>query len=297
MKNELVIIIWGKIGDILVSSAAIRALKETHPDKQLILYCSSEAQRDVFRNNPYVHSIRIFRIWNLLKHPYHLYVYLFDRKRIKYYRTYFQYIPLTWIYEKSVKDIVPETFGDLNVVQRQSDVQLFFTKEEENRARERLAPFRNVIFMHIFSGSSVNHHWPLNRWEKLVASMPGCTFIQLGNKSEPQVAGTIDWRGQTSLREALCLIKYGSSFVGVDSCFSHATNAFNLPGVVLFGDSSPIYWGHSNNINIYKAVRCSPCYYHLAPAACPYDHACMNLIEVEEVRLALLRQLEVSRNI
>jgi ADP-heptose:LPS heptosyltransferase len=89
----------------------------------------------------------------------------------------------------------------------------------------------------------------------------------------------------------LAILKYARSFVGIDSSLAHATNAFDLPGVILFGDSNPATWGHDNNINLYTAVRCSPCYYYVWNHPCPYGHECMESITVEDVKKALLRQL------
>ena len=145
--------------------------------------------------------------------------------------------------------------------------------------------------MHIHSKSSQNHHWELENWEELIKQLPDYTFIQLGLKTEPEVKGALDWRGKTLFREALCLLKYADSFVGVDSNMAHATNAFDMPGVVLFGDSSPVHWGKPNNINIYKEVECSPCYYELWHERCPYGHECMKLITVEDVKKALIQQM------
>jgi len=154
-----------------------------------------------------------------------------------------------------------------------------------------MAPYKNTVLMHIHSRSSVNHHWPIEKWEALIEALPDCTFIQIGNKDEKYVKGSLDWRGKTQLRDAFCLIKHAHTFVGVDSSFAHATNAFGLPGVVLFGDSSPVHWGHENNINLYKKVSCSPCYYYIGSNPCPYGHECMNTIDVHEVRAAVLHQL------
>ncbi len=131
----------------------------------------------------------------------------------------------------------------------------------------------------------------MEKWKELVRQLQDYTFIQLGHKDEPHVEGALDWRGKIGLREGFCMLKYSTSFVGIDSSFAHATNAFGLPGVVLFGDTSPVYWGHDNNINIYKNVFCSPCYDYSWGDPCPLGHECMNQITVDEVKLALIRQV------
>jgi ADP-heptose:LPS heptosyltransferase len=115
----------------------------------------------------------------------------------------------------------------------------------------------------------------------------------VGQDHEPYVTGALDWRGKTTLYEAFCLIKYASSFVGIDSCHAHATNAFDIPGVVLFGDSDPTHFGHSNNINLFKNLPCL-CYYELFGRPCPYNNECMHLITVDDVEQALVKQMQKS---
>lgn len=294
MSKEFIIISWGGIGDALVCTPTYRALKEACPDHKIIVYYQNKGHEAVFRNNPHIDSLRALKIRSLLRYPSHLYAYLFNRKKVKYTLMHFQHIPLTWAFNKSVKDIVPEIF-DLKL--KDNTIQMFFSRGEEEIARLRLSQYRNVVLMHIHSRSSPNHHWAMENWNELVRKMPDYTFIQIGHTNEPSVEGAIDWRGKTGLREVMCLLKYADSFVGVDSFLSHATNAFNTPGVVLFGDSSPVYWGHDNNINIYKNVICSPCYYHLWGSPCPYGHECMKNITVGEVQEALVRQVNGKKRV
>jgi len=292
-KKNIVVVTWGGVGDVMVCTPSLRAIKETHPNRRLIVYCLNKHHRDVLLNNPYIDGVRLVGIRYMWKYPAHLYAYLFDPESLKHYFMRFQHVPLSWLYGKNVKEIVPDIFADLQVNVRHNTVQLYFTRKEEDKARRALVLYRNVVLMHIHSRSSANHHWPLERWEELVRSLPEYTFIQIGHQDEPAITGVIDWRGKTTLREALCLVKYADSFVGVDSSMAHATNAFNVPGVVLFGDSSPVHWGHDNNINIFKGIRCSPCFYSLDADPCPYGHECMNHITVEEVRNAITRQLQI----
>jgi ADP-heptose:LPS heptosyltransferase len=288
MNKEFIILAWGAIGDAVICTPTLKALKQTYPDRKIILYCGQNNQMEVFRNNPYVDSLRFLSIKHLWRYPRHLYAFLFNRKKVPYTVLRFQHIIPTFLYEKSIKEIVADIF-DLKL--QDKNTQIFFSEKEEEKARERLAPYRNVVIMHIHSRSSSNHHWPPDRWQELVRQLPEYTFIQLGEPDELLVEGAVDWRGKTGLREAFALLKYADSFIGVDSSMSHVTNAFGIPGVVLFGDSSPVYWGHDNNTNLYKKVRCSPCYYHLWADSCPYGHECMDLITVEEVRQALVAQM------
>jgi ADP-heptose:LPS heptosyltransferase len=290
MRKEFVIIQWGGIGDVLLCTPAYRALKKNYPDHKIIVYWKLEKHRDALHCNPHIDSLRRLRFWELCRYPFHLYAYLFNRRRVKYYFTFFQHIPLSWAYDKHVREIVAEMF-DPGLRLDRPEVQLYFTEAEEKRAREALAGYRNVVLMQVHSRSSVNHLWPMEKWAALVHQLPKYTFIQIGQADEPPVEGVVDWRGKTPLRDALCLLKYAGSFVAVESSLAHASNAAGICGVVLFGDSSPAHWGHENNINIYKNLPCSPCYFYLYGGPCPYGHECMETISVEEVKDALVQQM------
>lgn len=294
MNTDIIVVTWGGIGDLVVCTPTLRAIKETHPNRRLIVYCGHPDHPDILKNNPYIDSIRILGTKHMWRYPKHLYRYLFKRNTAKYYFLGFQHIFPNKLYFKHVKEIVPEIFADLQVKLRHKNMQMFFTEKEEQKAQQTLSGIKSPIFIHVHSRSSVNHHWPLENWQALVMSLPEYTFIQVGNPDEPRVHGAIDWRGKTKLREICCLLKFASSFVGVDSGLAHLTNAVELPGVVLWGDSNPVYWGHDNNINIYKGIRCSPCYYYMVNDPCPYGHECMNSITVDEVRRAVIRQVKKS---
>jgi ADP-heptose:LPS heptosyltransferase len=305
MGKDIVAVTWGGLGDVLVCTPALRAIKEAHPERRLIIYCSREDHRKVLMHNPNIDSLRVLLPKYMWRYPRHLYAYLFNRHGLNYYDPqglhfyymYFLHVPAAVYKHTHAKDVLPEIFGDLDIDVKGRKCELYFTGKEEEKVRAALAPYKNIVFMHIHSRCSVNHHWPMERWNELVASLPQYTFIQIGAKDEAPVQGAVDWRGRTGLREAFCLVKYADAFVGVDSCFAHATNAFDVPGVVLFGDSSPGFVGHGNNINIYKNLFCSPCEETLNGHACPIGHACMNLITVEEVRESLVRQFRSRKGV
>ena len=291
MSKKIIMITWGGIGDVLLCTPTIRAIKESNPDHKIIVYASKEPHMEVFRNNPYVDTVRMLKPMRMWRYPYHLYVYLFNRKKVKFYSLSFCYIPVYYLYRINVRHIVPEIFPDLQFDRNIKNVQLFLTEAENRKAIESLLPYKNVIILHIYSRTYQNHFWFHDRWEALVKSLPEYTFIQLGLVDEPHIKGALDWRGKTNLREAFALIKHATSFVGIDSSHAHVTNAFNTPGVVLFGDSPPICWGHENNINIYMGVKCSPCSDYLLNNPCPFNNSCMKLITVDMVRDALIKQV------
>ncbi|MFM7854789.1 MAG: glycosyltransferase family 9 protein, partial [Flammeovirgaceae bacterium] len=121
-------------------------------------------------------------------------------------------------------------------------LEVFLSAEENEAARKKLSAYPNPIIIHVTSITTKNQEWPFSNWEQLIAAMPGYTFIQIGLGNEQLISGAVDFRGKTTFREAMALINNALSFAGVVSSFSHATNALDVPGVVLFGASTPEVW-------------------------------------------------------
>lgn len=280
------IILFGGLGDALLSTPAFRALKKEYPDCRIVLFCFSNRQQTIFKNNP--HIDRVTRI-SYLRNPVSFIRYYM--KWGKFHDDFYAGLMPTLFCNKNSKELIADLLG---VPLKDDKIEVFLSPEEEEKARNVMAQYKNPIAMHITSLTSKNQEWDLESWEALVEQMPEYTFIQLGTESEARVKNAVDLRGKVSFRDTLALIKYSRSFVGVNSSFSHATNAFDIPGVVLFGPSQPAIWGHDNNINIYKPLRCSPCLDLIFRAPCPYGKPCMKSITVEEVKTALLQQLQAQ---
>jgi ADP-heptose:LPS heptosyltransferase len=285
-RKTIRVITFRGLGDILLSTPSFKALKKKYPGCRILVFCQQDGHKSVFEGNPYVDQIRSATFWG---NPIHYCLYYL--KMVKFYM--FDYVLLypSLTYEKSATEIIAEM---LEVELEDKRVQLFLAKKEEDRARELLAGYKTPIVIHMTSLTSRNQEWPRQNWEELIRRMPGYTFIQLGLPDEEKIDGAVDLRGKTSIREAFAVIKFSSGFMGINSSLSHVSNAFNIPGVVLFGASNPEIWGHSNHTNIYKKIRCSPCIDTLYSSVCPYGRTCMNSITVEEVRTAMIRRMAQS---
>jgi ADP-heptose:LPS heptosyltransferase len=280
------IIAIGGLGDVLLSTPSFKALKQRDKRSKIIIHCTSRSAMEIFINNPYIDRVKSTSFFaNMI--PY----ILFHLKKLRFGSiAYGQLLPSVG-YNKNATEIIAEMLG---VELEDKKVQVFLNRAEEHKALQLLSGYRNPIALHISSLTSKNQEWPLQNWEELVRQMPDYTFLQLGLAADDKVAGTVDLRSETSFREALAIIKYVNGFAGVCSAFSHATNAFGTPGVVLFGASTPTIWGHANNINLYKALPCAPCIDLILNHTCPYGKPCMKLITVEEVRTALLKQIGIK---
>lgn len=273
---------------MLLTTPAIRALKKDRGDRQVIVYCISESHRSIYLHNPNIDKIYIAKFF---VNPIDWLLYFF-KPRMFLTTNYGNFGTSLYYRKKSAVEFIGEM---LSISVEDKKLEVFLTKEEEEWGRQCLAPYVNPIILHVSSMASKNQEWPIENWEKLATDMPDYTFIQVGNLEDHKVKGAVDMRGKTSFRQALSLMKNSLSFAGVVSSFSHATSAFNIRGVVLFGASTPEVWGHGNNINLYKNLPCAPCIDLLLSSRCPYNKPCMRMITVEEVKSALLRQLSLGK--
>jgi ADP-heptose:LPS heptosyltransferase len=285
-KNAFRIVPWGGLGDILLTTPAMKAIKEATPDRKLEVFCRTKRHMEIYKNNPYIDRLKPA---TFSANPIRYILYML--KAIKIHEAVYSVLSPSLVYKKNATEIIAEM---LNVELIDKNVQVFLTKGEEDNAKQLLSSYQNPVCIHITSNCSKNQNWPLEYWEELVSQLPEYTFVQLGLENEDVVKGAIDLRGKMSFRESLAVLKQSKSFVGVVSSLSHATNAFNVPGVILFGASLPEVWGHANNINLYKHFRCAPCIDVLGGSTCPYGKPCMTEITVSEVKAALIRQMSKS---
>lgn len=87
-------------------------------------------------------------------------------------------------------------------------------------------------------------------WKELAAELSklGVELVQVGVEGEEQLVP--DFRKNLSIYELRKLIQECRTWIGVDSFFQHLAWDEGKRGIVLFGISDPLIFGHSNNINL-----------------------------------------------
>jgi ADP-heptose:LPS heptosyltransferase len=275
---------WGGIGDALLATPLFRAIKEQLPGSRTIVYTFTYKHYDVFLNNPYID-----KIWKPGHLTYAVGLFLDKFKPVKLFAPAYGSLWPGLLYSKNATEIIAEMFG---ITLEHKRVEIFLTKEEEEISKQIVSPYSTPVAIHATGKCSRNKNWPISYWTELVRRNPQYTFLQLGASNEELIPGVVDLRVKyPSLRTQFAVLKYVKAFVGVESSFAHATNAFGTPGVVLFGPSTPLVWGHSNNLNLYRGLHCAPCIDILLGNRCPYGAPCMSEISVPEVERALEQQL------
>lgn len=86
-------------------------------------------------------------------------------------------------------------------------------------------------------------------WKEVIEQIDE-EIIQVGVEGEEQLVP--DFRKNLSLTELETLVKQSKTWMSVDSFFQHFCWDIKKPGVVLFGQSDPIIFGHPENVNLLK---------------------------------------------
>lgn len=77
--------------------------------------------------------------------------------------------------------------------------------------------------------------------------------VQIGVEGEQQL--TADFRKGLPLPELAKLVAECRTWISVDSFFQHFCWDLGKPGIVLFGQSDPLIFGHHENINLLKSRK------------------------------------------
>jgi ADP-heptose:LPS heptosyltransferase len=86
-------------------------------------------------------------------------------------------------------------------------------------------------------------------WEELISQIKE-PIIQVGVTGEKQLVD--DFRLNLPLSDLKKLISDCRIWISVDSFFQHLAWDCGKPGIVLFGQSDPLIFGHPENINLLK---------------------------------------------
>lgn len=90
-------------------------------------------------------------------------------------------------------------------------------------------------------------------WEELINKIDE-PIIQVGIKGEKQLVP--DFRTNLPIVELRKLIQECRTWIGVDSFFQHLAWDEGKKGIVLWGPSDPLIFGHPENINLLKDRSC-----------------------------------------
>jgi ADP-heptose:LPS heptosyltransferase len=94
-------------------------------------------------------------------------------------------------------------------------------------------------------------------WDELVELLTENNYyiIQVGVEGEKRLRGGIggiEYKFNLPLKELKKLVEECDAWISVDNFFQHFCSLVGKPGIVLFGQSDPLIFGHPENINLLK---------------------------------------------
>ncbi len=174
--------------------------------------------------------------------------------------------------------------------------KVFFSQEEESRFT---AKYQNLQqpFAILKASVGVNRpkgaylkDWDLEKIAEVVAKTPQVRWIQLGDKAETSVAGTLNLLGQTNIREAMWLVSQARFILSIEGFITHASAAFGIPAITpLTGAYDPHTFIYRNTIPLMAEPMpdCSPCWQE----ACTQPQMWCRTRINEAVAIAAINQL------
>jgi ADP-heptose:LPS heptosyltransferase/glycosyltransferase involved in cell wall biosynthesis len=276
----------GALGDCLMTTAALAGLKERYPGC-FIRYVTHSHSMQILERNKYIDEL------------------VTEPGETAAMRVYFAYpdkdspIRNEGYPDKPLTRHLVSIFNECAGITGTYPLECTLTKDEETIGQLLRRQYGRYVTIHVKSGWSPYKDWYQDRWEAVVEGLfkMGHTTLQIGQKDDPALSNTVDFRGRT-IKAAIAAMKYAEVHIGVDSFTNHASAAVLTPSVILFGSTAPTGSGYAQNVNIHKDLECSPCYREYdwsrdSRGECPYNKKCMDLITVDEVLEAVKAQLNL----
>lgn len=145
--------------------------------------------------------------------------------------------------------------------------------------------------------------WPKSKIINLISlilkshKLSHLKIVILGKNKEFLLQGEkiIDLRGNTTLHEAIGIVKKSKFFIGFDSGLSHVAGLSAVQSIIIFnGSTSSEKWSPinvKNNVSLFQPdILCSPCYLP-SWSRCHNDRMCSKIINENQILEALIGKI------
>lgn len=283
----------GGIGDILMATPLLQALKETYPECHLTFSIDTKSAGDTYyqivKNNPYIDEI--VSAHECKRETYHLF------KDISSVCLQYENSGLPWI---NRIDIFANACGF-----KLKDPKVFYKVEEEervwatdliNKITKGKRDQYKIVMLHTAS-YDYKRTWPIHKYTELISYLNSkrSDIIYFVNDFQGLYQGWQHIKNVTNItpypiREKAALTEQIDCFLGPDSGPMHIAGALEVPGVVMFGSIPP-----QSRINHYPSLEavsasnlaCLGCGYK----SCPINIKCMTSLSAEKVGNKILERL------
>ena len=223
------------LGDNLLLSALLPELRRQNPSKTIVV---ETRWPELFRNNPYPDWVTGRHIKTTERHL-----------KPKYQVDHETDVS---IYRQLMRKIGAD---------RESTPE-FYLKDRETAEAERLFPFDYVAVCPVGKTTfcANRKEWGLGNFQTLRDLMPDIRFVQIGVPGDPLLENVIDAR-HLDVRMTAAVIRNSLFFLGLEGGLMHLAKAVGRRAVIIYGGMiRPDISGYAENVNIYQAADCSPCF-------------------------------------
>lgn len=170
-------------------------------------------------------------------------------------------------------------------------VDELFAEVDDSRPMLAIAPFT----------STPAKDWPVDSYRKLKAQLDKTmelNYMILGGEKDIQTEFPLgehvyDMRGRTNLTETAELLRRADYFIGGCSAPLHIATAVGTPTIALYGSTSSSKWAPKHKSILVEHVQpCTPCDRICYGGACHDTYPCMNGITPVQVYDALQKLME-----
>jgi heptosyltransferase III len=315
MKNVLIIKLR-YIGDVLLATPTVRAIKAAQPDVRVTMMVNRGTE-DVLSGN--LRSRRFDTVIDLTDGDRSAFLSWISgasvrigfndehRWRGKYYTQVLQSLP--GVQHRIDRDL--EALKPMGIQADSKDLVLRVTPEEVDSADQlldQLGVQRSQSMVILQPGARYWFKaWPPERYAELadrLTSQYGCHVLIGGSSADLDLAQQIRqmaksrptiMAGRTTIKQFAAIAKRSVLFVGSDSGAMHIAAAVGTSVVALFGPSNPREWGPRGGPAeiLYKEIDCRICFH---PTCMRGEENCMRRISVEEVCAAAQKLLLAGKS-
>jgi ADP-heptose:LPS heptosyltransferase/glycosyltransferase involved in cell wall biosynthesis len=267
LRREVIEVVRnGGLGDVLMCTPALRALKRAKPDCLVRFYTY---WHEVVAGLPYIDEV----------HP------TSAAPSAAIHLSYEEFIPpyahIASVFGHSlgidVTDVRPDCVIRPDLVGQFQEAWKTFPRPHitVNRRASRWTP---------------NKDWPNEHWEELITRLTRTfTVIEIGDSDEVRDSvfsrNYVDLVGRTSFAQFVSAIAAADIHVGPISAPVHIAAAAHRPSVVICGGyEHPRCTLYSGNVALYTPVACAPCWLQ---DPCPYGRKCLDVISPAAVEEAI----------
>ena len=318
-KQKILIIRLSSIGDIVLTSPVVRAIKQQLPYAEVHFLLKKQFQ-GVMENNPYISKIHHYlgkkATLTTLQNEHFDYVVdlqhnLRSKQIVKGLR-----VAHSRLHKLNVKKwllvnlkihampnihIVDRYFNAVKTLQVVNDNQgldFFIPKTEEVDTGDFPAVFEDGFVAVALGGAHQTKRIPLEKVVEIcrilykpVILLGGNDVAEMGDEIENRLGDRVyNACGKFSLNESASILKHCDCLLTGDTGMMHIGAALNVPIASLWGNTVPEFgmYPYMRDRNMFRlfevhALKCRPCS-KLGYKKCPHKHfKCMNGIEAQEV--------------